>query len=317
VTLLDTHEFYLKVAERLLFLKHQTPGNAFDVFFKKYQLRESDPEFLHLVANDVAGILTFVTAKSDVLVVNSKTNNRELSVILTNETLKEAQSNLVERELDDLNRAENYFKLELENVRTKLDQIENSTVKKMQRNQILSVDMEKGDSAKYISELRNGINTTQMALTNNEGKIQNLQMQMKISQIHSIGVISKFNESSQIKILQDENRDLGLELKTYQTYLKNFETQKKGLVPFQYELEKMNANHDFEYKMYASLSDSLARIGLQKTYVKNKVEILEVERKSNVHSSPSGIILALLSLMVSQVIGIFSIYLFELFKPYV
>lgn len=313
-TLLDTHEFYYKVAERLLLLKHQRQNKALDLFFKKYKLRESDSEFLHIVANNLARILTFVPTKSDVLIINSKSSNRELSVILVNETLKEAQSNLIERELEDLNRAESYFKLEIEGVRSKLDRIENSTVKKMQKNQVLSVNMEKDESAKYIGELRKSINATKMTLSNNEGKIQELQEKMKNLQVRNVGVISKFNESSQVKILEGENKDLTLELKTYQTYLKNFESQKNGLVPFQYELEKMNANHDFEYKMYASLSDSLARIGLQKTYVKNKVEILELERNSSVHSSPGLVILILISLMISQVIGIFSIYLYELFR---
>ena len=88
-------------------------------------------------------------------------------------------------------------------------------------------------------------------------------------------------------------------------------------MPFQYELEKMNASHDFEYKMYAALNDSLARIGLQKTYVKNKVEILELERISRVHSSPPLLIMILIALTISQIFGIFSIYVYELFKPVV
>jgi uncharacterized protein involved in exopolysaccharide biosynthesis len=313
-TLLDVHDFYYRVAERLLYLKHFDQNKAVETFFKKYTLSESDPEFLHLVANDLASILTFVPAKSDVLLVNSKSSNRELSVILVNETLKEAQNNLVKSELEDLNRAENYFKVEIENVRSKLDIIEDATVKKMQLNQVLPNDMEKNESAKYISELRKSINTTQMAITNNESKIQELKKNTQTSRFLNAGLISKFNESSQMRILEDENKELTLQLKTFQSYLHNFEKQKNGLVPFQYELEKMNANHDFEYKIYASLNDSLARIGLQKTYVKNKVEILELERNSNVHSSPTIIILILIALMISQVIGIFSIYSYELFK---
>jgi chromosome segregation ATPase len=155
-----------------------------------------------------------------------------------------------------------------------------------------------------------------ISLSNNESKIAELQTNIKASAVKKDnGVISKFNESSQIRVLEDENRDLNLELKTYQTYLKNFETQKNGLVPFQYEIEKMNASHEFEYKIYASLNDSLARIGLQKTYVKNKVEILELERISRVHSSPPLLIMILIALTISQVFGIFSIYVYELFKP--
>jgi hypothetical protein len=129
------------------------------------------------------------------------------------------------------------------------------------------------------------------------------------------GVMSKFNESSQVKILQEENQELDIELQTYMNYLRNFESQKTGLVPFQYEIQKMNASHDLEYKVYASLNESLARIGLQKTYVKNKIEILEKERYAHVRSSPGIIIMMLLALLISQVIGMFSIYIYELFQP--
>jgi uncharacterized protein involved in exopolysaccharide biosynthesis len=312
--LLDIHEFYVDVTTRLLEIKHDVANPALVSFFSTFKKEESDPEFVHEVANKISTLISFNSSKADVLVVDVKSNNRDFTVLLVNETLREAQKKLTERELDDLNRAETYFKLEIEGVRARLDFIENSTVRKMQKNQIFSVDSEKGESTKYISELKRNINDTKIALTNNLEKIDVLTKRMK-SMPAASGVISKFNESSQIKVLEDQNRDLTLELKTNENYLKNFEIQKNGLVPFQYEIEKMNASHDFEYKIYASLNDSLARIGLQKTYARNKVEILELERISKVHSSPSLLIMILIALTLSQVIGLFSIYIYELFKP--
>ncbi|MBY0413880.1 MAG: hypothetical protein K2Q18_06930, partial [Bdellovibrionales bacterium] len=308
-------EYYVALAGRLLQLKNEQNNLALMNFFKKFDGSEKDPEFVHDVANVLAGMISFTSAKSGVLAINAKTYNRELSVLIINEALSEAQKNIIDRELEDLNRAENYFNVEIESVRSRLDSIENSTVKKLQKNQILSVDMEKGDSSKYISELKKNINDTKITISNNESRINSLTEKIKASGSKDLGVISKFNESSQIKMLEDQNKDLQIELKTYQSYLKNYENQKTGLVPMQYELQKMNANHDFEYKMFASLNDSLARIGLQKTYVKNKVDILERERISKVHSSPSLGIMILISLMLSQVIGMFSIYVYELFKP--
>lgn len=314
--LLDIHEFYVAITNRLLELRTAEHNISLINFFKEFKKEESDPEFVHEVANKLSTLISFNTSKADILVIDTKSNNKELSVILVNETLKEAQKNLIDRELEDLNRAENYFKLEIEGVRSRLDTIENSTVAKMQKNQIFSVDMEKGESAKYIGELKKNINNAKISLSNNESKISELQSSIKASvSKKDTGLISKFNESSQIRLLEDEDRDLNLELKTYQTYLKNYEGQKNGLVPFQYEIEKMNASHDFEYKIYASLNDSLARIGLQKTYVKNKVEILELERISRVHSSPPLLIMILIALTLSQIFGIFSIYIYELFKP--
>lgn len=142
-----------------------------------------------------------------------------------------------------------------------------------------------------------------------------MRADLKKSGSQSIGAISKFNESSQIKSLEDQNKELRIELNSYQTHLRSYENQKTGLVPMQYEIQKMNAAHEFEYKIFVSLNDSLAKIGLQKTYVQNKIDVLEKERLSRVHSSPSLVIMILISLMLSQVIGIFSIYIYELFKP--
>lgn len=317
VALLDIHEFYVATTRRLLQLQSERRVPALERFFSEFKNRENNPEFVHEVANRLSGLISFNSSKADVLEVNAKSSNRELTVLLVNETLLYAQYNLIERELDDLNRAEAYFRLEIDGVRGRLDRIENSTVRKMQKNQIFSVDTEKGESSKYIGELKKNINNLKMALSNNESKIDELKNKIGLSAVKETGVISKFNESSQVRLLEDENKDLNLELNTYLSYLKNFESQKKGLVPFQYELEKMNASHDFEYKMYAALNDSLARIGLQKTYVKNKVEILELERISRVHSSPPLLIMILIALTISQIFGIFSIYIYELFRPVV
>lgn len=312
---LDTHEYYVALAQRLLQIRKETGNISLKNFFKKFEGNDTNSEYIHNVANALSGVISFNSAKGGVLVINVKTNNRELSVLVVNEALKEAQKNIIERELEDLDRAENYFHAEINNVRGRLDGIENSTVKKLQKNQILSVDVEKGDSSKYISELKKNINDTSIAISNNSSRINSLNEKIKNGGARDLGVISKFNESSQVKVLEDENKDLEIELKTYKTYLRNYENQKTGLVPMQYEIQKMNANHDFEYKIFASLNDSLARIGLQKTYVKNKVDILEQERFSRVRSSPSLAIMLLISLMLSQVIGMFSIYVYELFKP--
>lgn len=312
--LLDIHEFYARVAGRLYTLKTEVKNPALISFFSTINKKETDPEFIHEAAGKISGMVSFNTSKGDILTVEAKSGNRDLTVILVNETLREAQRKLTESELDDLTRAENYFKLEIEGVRARLDRIENETVKKMQRSQIISVDLEKGESARYMSELKKTINDTKILITNNNERIGELRTKMKEAPSFNLG-LAKFNETAQIKILEDQNRELMMELKTNENYLKTFEVQKNGLVPFQYEIEKMNASHAFEYKMYASLNDSLGRIGLQKTYAKNKVEILEFERVTKVRSSPPLLIMILIALTLSQVLGIFCIYVYELFRP--
>lgn len=312
--LLDTHEYFVALADRLI--KNKDRSIAVEQFLKRFKLDPVNPEFMHDVASALAHYISFSPGKGGILTITAKTPNRELSTVMVNEALEMARSTLVAREIKDLNQAEIYFMSEIASVRGRLDVIENSTIKKLQKNQILSVDLEKGDSSKYISELKKNINDTQIQIASNNSRITALKSRINAGMGTDVGVMSKFNEASQVKVLEDENRELDIELKTYMNYLRNFESQKTGLVPFQYEIQKMSASHDLEYKVYASLNESLARIGLQKTYVKNKVEILEKERFANVKSSPSIIIMMLIALLISQVIGMFSIYIYELFKPF-
>lgn len=309
---LDTHEYYVALAEKLI--RHHRNNPGVEQYLKRFRKQSANPEYIHDIAYSLSSLISFSASKGGILTINTKTSNRELSTTLVNEALEVAKKILIDRELKDLNQAEMYFMAEIASVRTRLDVIENKTVKKLQKNQIISVDSEKGDSSKYISELKKSINDIRIQMANNDSKMKALNSRINAGMADN-GVISKFNESSQIKMLEDENQELGIQLKTYENYLRNFEIQKTGLVPFQYEIQKMNASHDFEYKVYASLNDSLARVGLQKTYVKNRVDILEKERLSKVRSSPSIIIMMLIALLISQVIGMFSIYIYELFKP--
>lgn len=315
--LLDVHEFYVNVANRLLEIKNAKHNFFLSDFFSSFEKNENDPEYIHDVANKLANLITFNSRKADVLIVDVKTSNRFFTVVLTNVVLREAQKNLIDRELSELNRAEDYFNQEIRSVRGRINNIENVTASKLKAGQKFSIDMERGESLKYIGELRKNINNLKMAISNNESKISELKRNVKIYIAkNETGTISKFTEATQVKFLEDESNDLRLELKTYESYLKNFEQQKNSAVPFQYEMEKMNVNHEFEYKMYSSLNDSLARLGLQKTYVKNKIEVLEFERISRVHSNPHLLLLILAALTLSQITGIFGIYLYELFKPH-
>lgn len=311
--LLDTHEYFVALADRLI--KNESRSIAVEQFLKRFKVAPVNPEFIHDVASALSAYISFNPGKGGVLSITAKTPNRELSTVMVNEALDVARMTLLARELKDLSQAEVYFMSEIGSVRGRLDSIENNTIKKLQKNQILSVDVEKGDSSKYISELKKNINDTRILMASNDSRIKALTTRINANMNTDTGVISKFNESSQVKILQEENQELDIQLKTYMNYLQNFESQKTGLVPFQYEIQKMNASHDLEYKVYASLNESLARIGLQKTYVKNKIEILEKERFSHVRSSPGVIIMMLLALLISQVIGMFSIYIYELFQP--
>ncbi len=312
--MLDIHEFYVLIAENLIKLNKQSNYPAIAGFFKTFSTDSSSPEFVHEVAIKLSKMITFNSGKANVLTVEVKSDFRELTVLLVNQTLVLAKRKIISKELEDLNQAEIFFLHEVEKERTELNSIEMVTLEKMQKNQIFSIDQEKGDSIQNINDLKKNINEINIQITNNQSKIIQLQKNEPFANYKVIN-LSKFDHAYQIKTLVDENKELALKLSTFNSYLKNFVTQKKYQAPLHFELEKMNSNHDFVYKVIASYKDSLARIGLQKTYVLNKVEILEYERFSRVHSNPTLLIFILLSLTLAFSFSVFSIYVFELFKP--
>lgn len=311
--LIQTFDFYTDLSKYLYQLKEK--HFALDKLFKSFQIESIDSERMQYMANYLSRTIDVDSEKNGVLRISTKTNNKELTVVLINSMLEVAKNRLVLREIHDLNTAEEYFLSEMSIVKKRLDDIEKNTIAKLQHNQILSFDGEKGDSFKYISELRKNINDLSIQKNANELKIAQLKKQVARIPLAEDGGLSKFSETAQIRNLEGQNKELDIEIKSLDNYLKTFEKDKIGLVPMQFEIQKMNTGHDFEYKLYVSLNDSLSKIGLQKTYAKNRVEILERERESRVVSSPPLIIMVLISLTASQIIGIFSIYIYELIKP--
>src|SRR5690606_39125980 len=89
--------------------------------------------------------------------------------------------------------------------------------------------------------------------------------------------LSKFALSGRIKQLQDELKTLRVRLATLQEYLKSYGGRKQSLLPFQNEMERLKANYQFEYKVYENLRDGMARLGLERTFIENQIEVLERE----------------------------------------
>lgn len=310
---IQTFDFYTDLSKYLYQLR--TDYRELNFLFKKMKINSLDSENMQYMANYLSRVMDVDSEKNGVLRFSTKTNNKQLTVILINAMLEVAKNRLILREIHDLNTAEEYLLSEMGIVKKRLDAIEKNTIAKLQHNQILSFDSEKGESFKYISELRKSINDFNIQKNANDLKIAQLKKQVARIPLGEDGGLSKFSESAQIRNLEGINKELDIEIKSLENYLATFEKDKIGLVPMQFEIQKMNTGHDFEYKLYVSLNEGLSKIGLQKTYAKNRIEILERERESRVVSSPPLIIMVLIALTASQIVGIFSIYIYELIKP--
>ena len=300
---LNTNRFFLKLAKAVP--AEQIPKTTRDIF----KANNHNPQF---IADYIRSMINFRLADGGQILITSRTPKKMLSLILVNSSLKLAKDFLINHELQEYIEAEAYFKNEIKLTLDNLEKLSQTSVSKMKKGNVLSIDTERGESSKYLQRLSQQINDAKIQISKNIALIKTLSKSKPES---SKSNFSKFGTESRIKQLRDENKDLKIQIKSNQQYLSKIGKSKLKLVPFQQEIEKIKANYHFEFKIYEGLRDKLAKIGLQKTYISNKIEILEFERAAKVKSRPGIFMLILIGIMLGNTIGFIGIYLIELFKP--
>jgi uncharacterized protein involved in exopolysaccharide biosynthesis len=314
IVFLETTSFYEQLAQDIndYYYAHPNEQEYIDTRFKKvFQLSDHQKRLTSLTSI-LRWMYSFKTYSDGQIKVSIKTKNRHLSLILINTILNKAKEVITKRELTDIEQAENYFQQEITSIKDKLDKIEAEIILKMQDKKMLSVDIEKGESSKYLTQLRKSIHDIEITL--NENRLTLKDLKAKLKERHQEVLTNKFSEEAHIRNIEEENRGLVSKLKTYKSYLKAYGKKQRSLLPFQHEIETLRSNYSFEYKIYESFRKSMSKLGLQKTYILNKVEILEPEHLNHIHSSPRLITMVFMALMISQVLGMGMIYTYELFR---
>ncbi|GAB4011443.1 MAG: hypothetical protein Fur0010_05930 [Bdellovibrio sp.] len=315
---LETNNFMLALADKIIKVvdekKVGTPDyQAFSKFIRKLKTKRENPEFRQTLASSVKSLISFSAGKSGQINIKVKSNNKAISVFLVNYALDLAKETLIEREILELNRAENYFQAEVDKVQKRLEDLEGQTIFKLQEKNTISLDAKTDETSKYLNELRKNINDTKIKIAENNMLLATLKKKIKKGEKKDANALSKFDLGNNMVMIEDENKALKIRLKTYESYLNKFGKQGQKMLPFQNEIEKMRNNYLFESKVYENLRDSLARIGLQKTFIQNSVEVLEYERLDNVRSQPGLTMMILIAIMLSQIVGFGGIYVLELF----
>jgi len=314
INFLDTYSFHKHLARKLIQV-HESSSvkkESLEIIFKNIKKIKEIPLKELRAAQVLRSLLGYSNEGGGRLKVYLKTKNRKLSYLIVSEALEEAKKELTRRDIHELEEAEKYFSMQIKEVQSHLDKIEKETIAKMQKHKVLSVDIEKGETSRYLNELKKSISETTIAIRKNNNLIRDLKKKLKKATSLETG---RFSGSSQIKNLRAENKDLSARLKSLEQTLKGYGRKQEGLLPFQQEIEKMRAKYTYEYKVYESLRSSLAKIGLQKTYINNKIEVLEPEFLERIQSKPKLLVMVFLAFVLSQMVGLGSIYLWELFKP--
>lgn len=268
------------------------------------------------LAHWLMGRLSWSSAPGGQIVLNLKTDRQAWTTYLINESLEVAKRQLTARELKDVDEASAFFRREMEEVERRLDLLEKSTINKLQQSKILNLDAAKGEASEYLTGLQKNINDTQLKISEGKALLKDLKKRANRARDKSEAeALSKFALSGRIKQLQDELKTLKVRLDTLNQYMKSYGGRKQSLLPFQNEMERLKANYQFEYKVYENLRDGMAKLGLERTFIENQIEVLERERALRVRSRPGLLVLMLVALTISQIIGLAGITIFELLSP--
>ncbi|WP_290734197.1 hypothetical protein [Halobacteriovorax sp. JY17] len=303
IILLETNDFFLELADH--FKTNKQEDSEISNYINSFKDNNQG------LASNLRSKLKFRLNKGGQIFFNVNSNRRILSTTIVNQGLIVAKNYLTVREMKEYNEAELYFQSEIDHTLNNLNDLKHSSIQKMQQRNVISLNEEKGEGTKYLSGLKKQINDSQIKISENNSTIKKLKKKERTDSKNQ----SKFGVKARIMQLNDENSALRIKISTSKRYLKKISNQKLELVPFEQEMEKIKANYHFEFKIYEGLRDKLAKIGLQKTYIQNKIDILEFERLDRVRSRPGILLLILIAIMISQVVGFTLIYLIELFKP--
>jgi hypothetical protein len=288
-------------------------GDSLKLDFEAQDPAIKEEQVKHL-ANSLRTRLRWNKTQGGILMVRVKTDRKAWTIHLINEALFMAREYLTERELGDIEEASQFFSLQIYEVERRLRDLEVQTMQALKRSDMLNVDAERGEASQYLTTLRKNISDTEIKIREGQSVLSELKGRAQQNTgVSEEAALSKFALSGQIRHLEDDLRTLQIRRETLSEYVKSYGETKKGILPVQNEMERIQANYEFEFKIYESLRSAMAKIGLEKTFIENQIEILELESPLKVFSRPGFLVLLLIAVTISQILGLFFIAVIELF----
>lgn len=281
------------------------------------EVQEQDliDEQIKLLANSLRLGLKWNKTHGGLLVVRVKTDRKAWTIHLINEALFVARDYLTQRELHDVEEASQFYSLQIYEVERRLRDLELKTMQALKRSDMLNVDAERGEASQYLTTLRKNISDLEIKIKEGESLLSELQSRSEQKTgLSEEAALSKFAISGQIRHLEDDLKTLRIRRDTLSEYVLSYGETKKAILPIQNQMERIKANYDFEFKIYENLRSGIAQIGLEKTFIQNQIEILELESPLKVFSRPGLLVLILIAVTISQIFGLFLIALVELFQ---
>lgn len=322
-SVLSKHIEYLKTREffEALLVKINERGNSPKITLEErqgYDLLKED--YLNKISAKPEGKIEFLqkldkwtkaTLDSDFEIkLTAATPSRPMSLFLANTATELAGDILKNRELEEINRVEDFIVEQKRSADEKLNELGHQLAAVQNKDENLLPLASKDKIGDYVSELLVRANELKLKMAENKKLIEYLQKgrgSQKESSLYGVG--------GKIETLKIENSLLGGKLSQVQGSIDHLKKEVRQL-PYQAQMaEDLKKKSDMEFNRYKELNAALGKVEAAKLSIGTRFEVLDRARWDSTVPQIGLVALALLSILLSQFFGSLIIYFRYLWNP--
>ncbi len=251
----------------------------------------------------IESMLTFKVTSDYELEISTSSDSKELSLFMTNLVLKLTQETLKNKETEELNKIQSFLNQQKVIINSELEGLNKKLAEFQNKPENLISLSSKDKVGEYISELMVRKNEYQMKISENNKMINVLSggSQKRESQLYGNG--------GRIQALKIENDMLLAKIGQTQAAIDRVTQQAKSIPMAAQTFEELKKKTEIEFTKYKEVSENLTKAEAYQLSLANKFEILEKARFEKVKPLVSLTTLILVSLVLSQIIGSLVIYI--------
>jgi hypothetical protein len=252
-----------------------------------------------------------VTLESDFQIkIAVSSPNRGISLFIANTMSELAINELMKRELQEISKIEAFISEQKGHADLNLKNLGAQIVGNQSLNDNLIPFASKDKIADYVADLFVRTNEIKMKIAENKYLINRLEQQRTgLNESALYGIAGRISSiKSEDEILEGKLGEVLLTVSRLKTVLKQ--------LPYQTEIsETLKKKSEIEYLRYRELSSALEKLEAAKFSIDTRFEVLEKARNENTLPLVSMASLAMISILLSQILGCFVVYFKFLWNP--
>jgi hypothetical protein len=255
------------------------------------------------VYKNLESLLSYKIATDYELEISTSSKSKELSLFLTNTALKVISEELQKKESAELLKIQDFLKAQKNLIDTELQSLNKKMSDFSSKPENLISLSSSSKVGEYISELMMRKNETRMKIAENNKMIGYLKAASAGRRENAL-----YGNAGRAQSIQLENDMLNAKLNDIQNSIDRVSNQAKNLPAMNQNYEDIKKKSDIEFSKYKDVSEALSKTEAYQLSLSNKFEVLEKARFEKVKPLVSLLTLLLVAFVLSQILGSLIIY---------